>query len=609
VAGIKVVTPAKTVEALSKFLMTMPITYKRKSTISRTGVFFLFSILLSAGAAALAYYNVRVFEARAILVGHTQNVLLQMEETHSTLRDLVSAARGYALSGKHEYLLNFDRDRSALFDSLDRLRAAQRDDQVQLDRLAQLSTSIVKRVEMARALFDVDRKLQTDHVDEHGRDLGEDIRKQFEVLKESEQRLLEERINAGKQSIDSVVQAIAAVSLLSLVILVAVYLRLKREILSRKEAQLRLQFDVAERAALYHQAPCGYHAIDEESHLIIAMNDTELAWLGYAREQVIGKMMQTDLITAASALVYNQEIRPHVLSGKPVSDVEMDYLRADGSHFQVSMNIHLGVHDENGVPQSRYMVRDVSERVRAQQEISQLRADLNQQIKNLASINKELESFSYSVSHDLRAPLRAISGYALMVEEDYSEALGSKGQELLQVIGKNVKKMDSLINDLLKLSKATSGELITGYFLMQELVARRVAMLQKQYGRVQFIIEPLPDVSANQALLEQVWENLLDNAVKFSTGAEFPVVRVSGQVAGAEVIYRVLDNGVGFDMRYVHKLFGTFQRLHRQQEFTGTGIGLALVQRIVVRHGGRVWAESVTDEGTSFYFALPRILS
>jgi PAS domain S-box-containing protein len=600
---------AKTVGALSKFLITMPITYKRKSTISQTGVFFLFSILLSVGVAALAYYNVKVFEARAILLGQTHDALLRMEQTHSTLRDLVSAARGYALSGKHEYLLGFDSDRSTLFDMLDRLRAAQRDDQAQLDRLAQLSTSIVKRVELAHTLFDADRNLHIDHIDEHGRELDEDIRKQLVVLKDTEQRLLEARANACKQSIQSVVLAIVGVSLLSLGILVAVYLRLKREIFRRKEAQLRLQFDVAERVALYNQAPCGYHAIDEETHLITQINDTELAWLGYAREQVIGKMMQTDLMTAASAAVYNREILPHILRGKPMHDVDVDYLRADGSHFPVSLNINPGVHDENGAPQSRCMVHDVSERVRTQQEITRLRADLSQQTRNLANINKELESFSYSVSHDLRAPLRAISGYALMVEEDYSEALGSKGQELLQVICKNVKKMDALINDLLKLSKATTGELVMGYFSMQELVARHVAVLQQDHAKVQFIIEPLPDVSANQVLLAQVWKSLLDNAVKFSAKAESPVVHVSGQEVGPEVIYRVLDNGVGFDMRYVHKLFGTFQRLHRQQEFPGSGIGLALVQRIVVRHGGRVWADSVMDEGTSFYFALPRVMS
>jgi len=174
------------------------------------------------------------------------------------------------------------------------------------------------------------------------------------------------------------------------------------------------------------------------------------------------------------------------------------------------------------------------------------------------------------------------------------------------VIRRNVSKMDALINDLLKLSKSATGELTLGHFSMQEQVEQSISGLRRENGNVEFIVDPLEDVIANQGLLSQVWENLLGNAVKFSKKAEHAVVRVSSTSTPEEVIYQVQDNGIGFDMRYVHKLFGTFQRLHRQEDYAGTGIGLALVQRIVVRHGGRVWAESRSGEGASFYFTLPR---
>lgn len=174
------------------------------------------------------------------------------------------------------------------------------------------------------------------------------------------------------------------------------------------------------------------------------------------------------------------------------------------------------------------------------------------------------------------------------------------------MIRRNVRKMDALINDLLKLAKSTTGELTLQRFSMDELVAQVVAGLQQENPGVIFDVPRLEGAVANRGLIAQVWENLLSNAVKFSSKSEQPRVYVTMQANADEYVYGIHDNGVGFDMRYAHKLFGTFQRLHRQEEYAGTGIGLALVQRIVVRHTGRVWAESKPREGASFYFALPR---
>lgn len=584
----------------------MPISNERKSTISRTGVFFFFAMLLSVGVAVVGYHSVRVFEARAAWVEHTHSVLLRLEEVHSTLRALVGNARGYAMSGRQEYLLSFERDRNALAIQLDNLRATLRDNQAQLDKLAHLSDTIARRVELTRTLLEADGGVKVDNLSDAGRDLSEDIRVQFATLKDVELKLLEARSRDSQTSIRWTILAIVVGSLVSVVILVAVYLRLKREMLSRKEAQTRAQLYAMEVEALYNQAPCGYHSIDEASRLIVQINDTELEWLGYRRDQVVGKLTQADLMTAESAQRYREEVWPRFLREKAVSGVDIDYLRADGTQLSVLMSARAAVHHESGHAISRNVIYDISERRRSEQEIEQLNVSLKRQAQSLSNINKELESFSYSVSHDLRAPLRAISGYAMMLEEDYNAALGEKGQELLQVICRNVKKMDTLINDLLKLSKSTTGELTLGHFSMQELVEHTIATLRREHGKVEFQVAPLEDVVAHHGLLAQVWENLLGNAVKFSAKAEYPRVQVSAEVTPEEVIYCVRDNGVGFDMRYVHKLFGTFQRLHRQDDFAGSGIGLALVQRIVIRHGGRVWAESVAGEGASFYFALPR---
>jgi len=579
---------------------------KNRSALVTTGAFFILAMLLSIGVATVAYRSVRLFEARAIWVEHTHTVLQRLEETHSTLRSLVANARGYALSNRHDYLLGFESDRNLLYQLLGGLRALQIDNQNQLDRLTHLSSTIAQRVELARALIEGDKEARIDSTYEQGRDLSDDIRRQFDALTEVEQTLLTERSAHTRESIRWAILAILGGSFVSIAILIAVYLMLKRETLRRREAQIKAQLYVAEIEDLYNQAPCGYHSIDEESGLIVQMNDTELAWLGYAREQVIGKMTQIDLMTPSSAEHYRQVLRPRLLCDKAVNGIDVDCLRADGTHFSTLMSIRTVLHPDDGHVMSRNVIYDISDRKQTEKEIEELNTSLKRQTQHLSNINKELESFSYSVSHDLRAPLRAISGYAMMVEEDYAEALDPKGRELLQVIRRNVSKMDALINDLLKLSKSATGELTLGHFSMQAQVEQSIASLRRENASVEFIVDPLEDVIANQGLLAQVWENLLGNAVKFSKKAEHAVVRVSSTSTPEEVIYQVQDNGIGFDMRYVHKLFGTFQRLHRQEDYSGTGIGLALVQRIVVRHGGRVWAESRSGEGASFYFALPR---
>ncbi|MCW5298827.1 PAS domain S-box protein [Herbaspirillum lusitanum] len=579
---------------------------KNRSALVNTGAFFVLAMLLSIGVATMAYRSVRVFEARAIWVEHTHTVLQRLEETHSTLRDLVANALGYALSSRHEYLLGFESDRNLLHRSLSGLRALLIDNQDQLDRLNDLSISIAQRIELARALIEADKELRIDNAHEHGRDLSADIRRQFVALKDVEQALLAERSAETRESIRWTILAIVGGSVVIVAILIAVYLRLKRETLRRLEAQAKTQLYADEIEDLYNRAPCGYHSIDEESGLIVQINDTELAWLGYMREQVVGKMTQADLMTPSSAERYRTVLRPRFLRNEAIDGIDADCRRADGTHFPTLMSISTVLHPDNGRVISRNVIHDISGRKQTEREIEELNASLKRQAQHLSNINKELESFSYSVSHDLRAPLRAISGYAMMVEEDYADALDAKGQELLQVIRRNVSKMDALISDLLKLSKSATGELTLGYFSMRKQVEQSIAGLRRENAGVEFIVDPLEDVIANQVLLSQVWENLLGNAVKFSKKAEHAVVRVSSTSTPEEVIYQVQDNGIGFDMRYVQKLFGTFQRLHRQEDYAGAGIGLALVQRIVVRHGGRVWAESRSGEGASFYFALPR---
>jgi PAS domain S-box-containing protein len=221
--------------------------------------------------------------------------------------------------------------------------------------------------------------------------------------------------------------------------------------------------------------------------------------------------------------------------------------------------------------------------------------------------NKELEAFSYSVSHDLRAPLRSIDGFSKIIMEEYSNKLDAEGKRLLNIIRSNTQKMGELITDLLSLSHVTRDEMKFSRVDMTTLansIYCEVAPtdVQKQYS---FIIESLPEAYCDPALMRQVWRNLISNAIKFTAPKDARRIDIGGCSKDGTNEYFIKDSGVGFDPRYTHKLFGVFQRLHKVEEFEGTGVGLAIVQRIVHRHGGHVWAEGVVGQGATFLFSLP----
>lgn len=256
------------------------------------------------------------------------------------------------------------------------------------------------------------------------------------------------------------------------------------------------------------------------------------------------------------------------------------------------------------------IMENITARKRAEDDVQRLNAELEQRViertVQLEAANKELEAFSYSVSHDLRAPLRAIDGFSRMLNEDYEAVLPEEAQNLLTRIRHNAKRMGDLINDLLAFSRIGRKALQVEDVDMNELVQDVLDDFKANNAleRVEIVVETLPSCQADRSLLKQVWINLISNAIKYSSKVENPRIEIRYITQHQRIVYVVKDNGVGFDMHYVDKLFGVFQRLHREDEYEGTGIGLAVVRRIIERHGGSIWVEAESGKGATFYFTI-----
>jgi two-component system, sensor histidine kinase and response regulator len=254
---------------------------------------------------------------------------------------------------------------------------------------------------------------------------------------------------------------------------------------------------------------------------------------------------------------------------------------------------------------------EIEQRRRAEEQLGKINTELEIRVKmrteQLENLNRELESFSYSVSHDLRAPLRAIDGFSKFLLENHQSQLDNEGKKLLGNIRLNTRRMDTLIVDILALSRITRSDLKKSEIDMAKMVLSMFneCISDDQSKRIEFLVDSLPNALGDPVYLKQVWTNLISNALKFTSKKDKPVIRVGSRKETDKIIYYISDNGAGFNPEYCDKLFSVFQRLHHHDDFEGTGVGLAIVKRIVLRHGGDVWAEGYEGEGASFYFSLP----
>jgi PAS domain S-box-containing protein len=376
----------------------------------------------------------------------------------------------------------------------------------------------------------------------------------------------------------------------------------ERDITQQKIADEQIKESETRFRNLFEYAPFPMWVYNLSNLNFLEVNHTSTALYGYSREEFLS-MKITDIRPQEEVQKLMEQINTRTQEVESSSGWK--HRLRSGRIIDVEITSHLL--DYKGHKAALVISKDITERKEAEKQIRQLNAELQMNVVQLEATNKELESFSYSVSHDLRAPLRALNGFSRMIEEDYASILDDEAKRLLGNIQYNAKKMSTLIDDLLAFSKLGRKEVqklkIDSDALVKN-VLEEINTSTSYHAAIQ--INSLPAADADYALLHQVWINLISNAIKYSSKKEKPEIIIGSTETENEIVFFVKDNGAGFNMKYAEKLFGIFQRLHKPTEFEGTGIGLAIVQRIITKHGGRIWAEAEINKGATFYFTLPK---
>jgi PAS domain S-box-containing protein len=526
-------------------------------------------------------------ESTARAVSHTERVLLETQRIVQGAVDNETGARGFIITGKDEFLEPATESLVQMYDALDTLKKLIAD----TDKAKQWTDTFVRyidaRAKISDSMITLRRSSGVDAaanlvITGRGKHYTNRIRDLAAAIEKSETAKLEQVRSENQASIRRMNRilygVLVAVLLLSIIIIQWVRKVMYRQKISEQKFK-----------SLLDSAPDATVILNEKG-TIHMVNDQTRNLFGYQREELIGKGVET-LIPSGLPSATRLSSGWAADTDDTNARIELNAIRKNEARFPVETSLS-PIRTEEGTL-IYVAVRDITVRKKLEDD--------------LKKSNSELEAFTYSVSHDLRAPLRGIVGFANILEEDYTDKLDDEAKRITGIIKTNTARMGHLIDDLLAFSRLGRQEVIKTQIDMTIMVNEIIVEIQSSDNghSVEWSVKPLPPIQADMNLMRQVWVNLISNAVKYSGNKEQPRVEIGSFKHEGQTAFYVKDNGVGFDEQYKNKLFKVFQRLHRAEEFEGTGVGLALVEKIVSRHGGKVWAEATVEEGACFYFSLP----
>lgn len=528
------------------------------------------------------------------LESHAARVVNTAERIVKAVIDMETGQRGFLITGKEEFLDPYyeaSQNMGMYLHTLDSLTGQRPGQKSRIDSLRSLVTSqtrwIEKVIETRRVNFEDAQALVATGDGKHNTDK---IRGLITRIQDAELNAFRSQNTLTDTSVQQFQYSFIGLIAVMIVVVIYLFYTINVTLKSRKEAETELIKRAQDIKDLYDHAPVGYHSLDANG-LFVDINQTELTWLGYTREEILNKLSFRDVVTEPGRQVF-KEAFPEFQKTGAVHDIEFDMIRKDGTTFPVLLSSTAVYGPERAYIKSRTTVINHTERKKAETRILDL--------------NRELEGFTYSVSHDLRAPLRSIIGYANILKEECYDKLDDEGRRITEVIIRNTVRMGQLIDDLLDFSrlgrKQVSFTSINMKDVVENIVREQTSEIRDRKLAIKILeVEP---AKGDLAMIRQVWINLISNALKYSSKKELAQIEIGSYRQDGRKIYYISDNGAGFDMKYSEKLFGVFQRLHKMNEFEGTGVGLALVKTIVKRHGGEVWAEGKINEGARFYFSL-----
>ncbi|HLP52768.1 MAG TPA: CHASE3 domain-containing protein [Chitinophagales bacterium] len=585
-------------------------------------------LLIIVVSTLTGYYTDRLLSTSRN-VEHTQNVLFESEQTMSVYKDIYSGSRGYILTGSERSLARFKEAKGDLFAHLNKLKSICADNRLQQSRIDSLSSLMASRISVASQAIAIRDKegliAASKYLTNYQREnqLGE-IRRLLKQIQEEESRLLALRKEASESSLGFfktiLLTLLASVIILLIVVTFTVIHTLNirnAAVVETQKANAGLEQKVLERTAELQKNERLFRALIENNADMMTMSTLEgkTLYCSPSVTRVLG-YTQIDFFNRSGDFVYPADMPGLALAVGSILQhpgamvYQRIRLKHQNGEYRWCEATILNLLQDPNVNALVSNFRDIHDKKIAEDEVQKLNENLEDKVKQrtaqLEAANKELEAFSYSVSHDLRAPLRAISGFARIFHEDFGTTLNTEGHRLLNVIRHNAEKMGTLIDDLLAFSRLGRQPVKCIQVDMNDLVETSLAGIRHISDiKAEVRIKPLGSVMADPVLLNHAVTNLLSNAIKYSGKVDKPIIEVSSFRDNGYVVYKISDNGVGFDMEYVNKLFGVFQRLHANDEFEGTGVGLAIVQRIIHKHNGHVWAVAEPEKGADFYFSLP----